>query len=283
MNFAQRRGFSLSIAAHEYEAAPPDAKRLFVQALKKGRTYTCTTSELCGLNARLLDAAKDSLLLSLQVVDGVLSTVRERLPALVAFSEASSMLDMLVNAFGITVSGCERPYVRPQFTPDGPLAIQAGRHPVACARMHDGGKLFVANSAFLSEAASHVVVSGANMSGKARRAACGSASLASLACSGLTLVHAVLWPRADDVSENGAMPRARARACCIVDRFLPTDTVHDVRLQSTPCSPSPAAMWPPSLHRFGPSTASSRAWATATRRTPTHPRSSWSAASCRCC
>jgi DNA mismatch repair protein MSH4 len=167
VNFAQRKGFSLSISAHEYEAAPPDAKKLFVQALKKGRAYTCTTSELCGLNARLLDAAKDSLLLSLQVVDGCVATVRERLPALVAFSEASSMLDMLVNAFGFTISSCERPYVRPQFTrADGPLAIQAGVHPVACARMHDTGKQFVANSAFLSDAASHVVISGANMSGK---------------------------------------------------------------------------------------------------------------------
>ena len=36
--------------SQEYEAAPPDVKRVFVQAVKKGRQYMVTTSELNGLN-----------------------------------------------------------------------------------------------------------------------------------------------------------------------------------------------------------------------------------------
>jgi hypothetical protein len=38
-----------------------------VQAVKKGRAYSCMTSELSGLNTRLLDAVTDSLLLSQMV------------------------------------------------------------------------------------------------------------------------------------------------------------------------------------------------------------------------
>jgi DNA mismatch repair ATPase MutS len=185
--FAQRKGFSLTISAQEYEAAPPETTRIFVQvrfgwrcsslqepakchvqqAVKKGRTYTCTTSELNALNARLLDAAKDSLLLSVMVLDGCTASVRECLPALTAFSEAVSLLDMITNAFATLVSGSARPYVRPQLSVDGPLAIQNGRHPVACALMHEEGREFVANSTFLSDAASLVVLTGCNMSGKA--------------------------------------------------------------------------------------------------------------------
>ena len=167
---------------------PPDVKRVFVQAVKKGRQYMVTTSELNGLNVRLLDATSDALTLSNMVLDGCTATVRDALPALSAFSEAVSLLDMVVNAFAMTVSGSERKYVRPQLTLDGPVAIQNGRHPVACAQMHAEGRVFVANSTFLTDASSFgahaallggsawparsrvgicaVVLTGCNMSGK---------------------------------------------------------------------------------------------------------------------
>ena len=156
------------------------------QAAKKGRFYVCSTGELNGLNIRLQDVAKDALLLSIMVADGVMVSVRDALPALTAFSEAVSLLDVIVNAFATTVSGSTLPFVRPRLTLDGPLAIGNGRHPVACAHMRAEGREFVANSTFLSDAASFgvfcvctvikcngtepcvlpVVITGANMSGK---------------------------------------------------------------------------------------------------------------------
>ena len=147
----------------------------------------CSTGELNGLNVRLQDVAKDALLLSIMVADGVVVSVRDALPALTAFSEAVSLLDVIVNAFAATVSGSALPFVRPRLTFDGPLAIANGRHPVACAHMRAEGREFVANSTFLNDAASFgascwmsgpqtaavlshalgaVVITGANMSGK---------------------------------------------------------------------------------------------------------------------
>ena len=157
------------------------------QATKKGRSYVCSTGELNGLNVRLRDVAKDALLLSIMVADGMVVSVRDALPALTAFSEAVSLLDVIVNAFAATVSGSALPFVRPRLTLDGPLAIANGRHPVACAHMRAEGREFVANSTFLNDAASFgasfggsgprsaavlslawcaVVITGANMSGK---------------------------------------------------------------------------------------------------------------------
>lgn len=191
MTFQQRKGFALSIPAHEYEAAPAETRRCFVQATKKGRNYVCATGELNGLNTRLLDVAKDALLLSIMVADGVVASVRDALPALTAFAEAISLLDMVVNAFAATISGSVLPFVRPRLTLDGPLAIGNGRHPVACAHMRSEGREYVPNSTFISDAASFgewqspcalpmhvklkltlrrlcdaVVITGANMAGK---------------------------------------------------------------------------------------------------------------------
>jgi DNA mismatch repair ATPase MutS len=144
----------LSIPAHEYESAPAETRRCFVQATKKGRNYVCATGELNGLNTRLLDVAKDALLLSIMVADGVVASVRDALPALTAFAEAISLLDMVVNAFAATISGSVLPFVRPRLTLDGPLAIGNGRHPVACAHMRSEGREYVPNSTFISDAAS---------------------------------------------------------------------------------------------------------------------------------
>ena len=103
---------------------------------------------------RLQDVSKDALLLSIMVADGVMVSVRDALPALTAFSEAVSLLDVIVNAFAATVSGSTLPFVRPHLTLDGPLAISNGRHPVACAHLRAEGREFLANSTFLSDAAS---------------------------------------------------------------------------------------------------------------------------------
>ena len=72
----------------------------------------CSTGELNGLNVRLQDVAKDALLLSIMVADGVVVSVRDALPALTAFSEAVSLLDVIVNAFAATVSGQRAPPCR---------------------------------------------------------------------------------------------------------------------------------------------------------------------------
>uniref|UniRef100_A0A453B4H7 DNA mismatch repair proteins mutS family domain-containing protein n=1 Tax=Aegilops tauschii subsp. strangulata TaxID=200361 RepID=A0A453B4H7_AEGTS len=78
-------------------------------------------------------------------------------------AEVLCLLDMIVNSFAYTIS--TKPvdrYTRPEFTGDGPMAINAGRHPILESLHTD----FVPNNIFLSEASNMVLVMGPNMSGK---------------------------------------------------------------------------------------------------------------------
>lgn len=70
---------------------------------------------------------------------------------------------MIVNSFSHTISNKPADhYTRPEFTDDGPMAIEAGRHPILEGIHND----FVPNNIFLSEASNMVLIMGPNMSGK---------------------------------------------------------------------------------------------------------------------
>lgn len=82
---------------------------------------------------------------------------------LTLLAEVLCLLDMIVNSFAYTIS--TKPvdrYTRPEFTDNGPVAIDAGRHPIL-ESIHNN---FVPNNLFLSEASNMVIVMGPNMSGK---------------------------------------------------------------------------------------------------------------------
>uniref|UniRef100_K7M786 DNA mismatch repair proteins mutS family domain-containing protein n=1 Tax=Glycine max TaxID=3847 RepID=K7M786_SOYBN len=70
---------------------------------------------------------------------------------------------MIVNSFAhmISTKPVDR-YTRPEFTENGPLAIDFGRHPILESIHND----FVANNIFLTEASNMAIVMGPNMSGK---------------------------------------------------------------------------------------------------------------------
>ena len=169
MAFSSKHGCSLKCSSANWEAAPAAAKATMSQFILKGKNVTCISASLAALNVRLMDAANDTLLLSQQVLDGCLSFIRERIHVLQGLGEALSLLDLL-QSFASTIAGSsEAPWTRPLFTSgDGPLAIQSGRHPVLEQRCLKDKSCapFVANHTFLSEAASLVVVSGANTGGK---------------------------------------------------------------------------------------------------------------------
>lgn len=95
---------------------------------------------------------------------GIINRIRDDITLLTLLSESISLLDMIANSFAYMVAGKQvGSYARPEFTDDGPIAIEAGRHPlVELLRLED----FVPNNAFLSEASNMVLVTGPNMSGK---------------------------------------------------------------------------------------------------------------------
>jgi len=165
--FAARRGFFLKCSAAEWERAPAAARAPFTQAARRGKAMQLSTAALNALNTRLLDAAADSMLLSQAVLDGAMAHVRERLPLLGALAEAAALLDMQ-HCFAVAVASAHpQQWVRPAFTADGPLAVKAGRHPVLERLPRAAAAAgVVPNHFFLSDAASLLVIAGANSSGK---------------------------------------------------------------------------------------------------------------------
>ncbi|XP_074576202.1 DNA mismatch repair protein MSH4-like [Curcuma longa] len=115
------------------------------------------------LNARNKSAAVECFMRTELFLEGLIDVIREDVSILTLLAEVLCLLDMIVNSFAHTIS--TKPvdrYTRPEFTDNGPVAIDAGRHPIL-ESIHNN---FVPNNLFLSEASNMVIVMGPNMSGK---------------------------------------------------------------------------------------------------------------------
>ncbi|VFQ64713.1 unnamed protein product [Cuscuta campestris] len=115
------------------------------------------------LNMRNKSAAKECYLRTEVCLEALMDAIRQDVSVLTLLSEVLCLLDMIVNSFAhmISTKPVDR-YVRPQFTYDGPLAIDSGRHPILESIHND----FIPNNIYLSEASNMVIVMGPNMSGK---------------------------------------------------------------------------------------------------------------------
>ncbi|XP_011001455.1 PREDICTED: DNA mismatch repair protein MSH4-like isoform X1 [Populus euphratica] len=158
--FNNRQGFYFSIAQKDIQGKLPSK---FIQVLKHGNNIHCSTLELASLNVRNKSAAAECYIRTEVCLEALLNYIREDASALTLLAEVLCLLDMIVNSFAYTIS--TKPvdrYTRPEFTSNGPLAIDAGRHPILESIHND----FVPNNIFLSEASNMVIVMGPNMSGK---------------------------------------------------------------------------------------------------------------------
>ncbi|KAG8662280.1 hypothetical protein MANES_01G082400v8 [Manihot esculenta] len=155
--FNNRQGFYFSIPLKDIQGKLPNK---FIQVLKHGNNVHCSTLELASLNVRNKSAAEECYIRTEVCLE---DAIREDVSLLVLLAEVLCLLDMLVNSFAHTISTklVDR-YTRPEFTNSGPLAIDAGRHPVLESIRND----FVPNNLFISEASNMVIVMGPNMSGK---------------------------------------------------------------------------------------------------------------------
>ncbi|CAM8882772.1 unnamed protein product [Rhodiola kirilowii] len=120
-------------------------------------------SKFIQLNVRNKSAAGECYARTAMCLEALMDTIREDVGMLTLLAEVLCMLDMIVNSFAHMIS--TKPvgsYTRPGFTSNGPLAIDAGRHPILESIHSD----FVANNVFLSEASNMVIITGPNMSGK---------------------------------------------------------------------------------------------------------------------
>ncbi|KAH7443282.1 hypothetical protein KP509_02G028400 [Ceratopteris richardii] len=162
MPFNSKRGFYISIA--ETDIHEEGLPKLFFQVTKQGKNIHCSTQELISLNVRNKEAATECYHRTEICLEGLIDKIREDVTLLTLLSESISLLDMIVNSFAsVVVSKEVGSYIRPEFTEDGPIALEAGRHPLVEVLRSEQ---FVPNNAFLSEASNMVLIIGPNMSGK---------------------------------------------------------------------------------------------------------------------
>ncbi|XP_073029308.1 DNA mismatch repair protein MSH4 isoform X2 [Primulina eburnea] len=158
--FNNRQGFYFSIPQKDVQGNLP---RKFIQVIKHGNNIHCSSLELASLNVRNKSAAKECYLRTELCLEELMDAIREDVSVLTLLAEILCLLDMIVNSFAHMIS--TKPvdkYTRPQFTYDGPLAMDSGRHPIL-ENIHND---FIPNNVFLSEASNMVIVTGPNMSGK---------------------------------------------------------------------------------------------------------------------
>nr|XP_043610732.1 DNA mismatch repair protein MSH4 [Erigeron canadensis] len=158
--FNIRHGFYFNIPQKDIQGKLPSK---FIQVMKHGNSIHCSTLDLASLNARNKSAAKECYLRTQLCLEELMDAIREDVSVLTLLAEILCLLDMIVNSFAHMISSkpVDR-YTRPHFTENGPLAIDAGRHPILESVHND----FVPNNIFLSEASNMVIVMGPNMSGK---------------------------------------------------------------------------------------------------------------------
>ncbi|XWS49122.1 hypothetical protein CRYUN_Cryun13aG0136600 [Craigia yunnanensis] len=158
--FNNRQGFYFSIPQKDIQGKLPSK---FIQVVKHGNNVHCSTLELASLNVRNKSAAGECYVRTEICLEALVDAIREDISMLTLLAEVLCLLDMIINSFAHTIS--TKPvdrYIRPEFTDDGPLGIDSGRHPILESIHSD----FVPNSIFISEASNMVIVMGPNMSGK---------------------------------------------------------------------------------------------------------------------
>ncbi|PKA46451.1 DNA mismatch repair protein MSH4 [Apostasia shenzhenica] len=158
--FNNRQGFYFSFPQRDIQGKLPDK---FIQVMRNGKNIHCSSFELTSLNVRNKSASAECFIRTEACLEGLIDAIREDISLLTLLAEILCLLDMIVNSFAHMIS--TKPlgsYSRPEFTESGPMAIDAGRHPILESLHND----FIPNNLFLSEASNMVIVMGPNMSGK---------------------------------------------------------------------------------------------------------------------
>ncbi|BBM99050.1 DNA mismatch repair protein MSH4 [Marchantia polymorpha subsp. ruderalis] len=160
--YNQRQGFHIVIS--ESDLQQNCLPNVFLQVVKRGKNFCCSTDELMSLNSRNQEAAAECYVRTEQCLEDLINYISGDVRSLALLAESLSLLDMMVNSFANTIiTKLPAVYTRPDFTENGPIAIEAGRHPLLESIQFED---FVPNNTFMSEATNLVIITGPNMSGK---------------------------------------------------------------------------------------------------------------------
>jgi DNA mismatch repair protein MSH4 len=172
VSYSASRGYYLQLPA-SLGTSLPDT---FVQCVLNRRSISCTTEELCSLSDRTAESSATALLLTHELLQTVMETVRASMQSVYVLVDVVALLDMLCS-FAKLASSSPEPYCRPVLTAptsanaaSGPMLISGARHVVLATlqKMKGTGSSsgFVPNECSLSSTECMKIVTGPNGSGK---------------------------------------------------------------------------------------------------------------------
>ncbi|KYD29501.1 DNA mismatch repair protein MutS [Parageobacillus toebii] len=119
------------------------------------------TQELKEKEALILEAEEKSIELEYELFVDIRERVKQYIPRLQSLAKTISELDVL-QSFATVSEECH--YVKPQFSDNRELIIQAGRHPVVEKVL--GAQTYVPNDCYMNKERELLLITGPNMSGK---------------------------------------------------------------------------------------------------------------------
>ena len=148
-------GFYIEVTNAQAGKVPDDYRRR--QTLKNAERYI--TPELKAFEEKALSARERALALEKRLYDELLAALAPAAPRLQSLARAVAELDLLATFAAVAL---ERDWVRPVFTSELAIEIEAGRHPVVEAEVAP----FIPNDTRLSPTRRLLLITGPNMGGK---------------------------------------------------------------------------------------------------------------------
>ena len=155
-----KRGFHLSV-----KMDPSSLPDVFLQAYRQGTSTLCTTEDMASLSSKHQACVQEIYMMTGAVLDGLVSQLRKDIGPLLGIADVVALMDMLYS-FAHHVSLSDH-YVRPEFSPQGTIAVRQGYHPMSSLYcQEDEGQSFVPNNTFMGSPCRCCILTGPNMSGK---------------------------------------------------------------------------------------------------------------------
>lgn len=150
-------GYYVEIRNSQKNLLPEDSGYVQKQTLANASRYTF--EELKTLEERILSAQEQKIVLEQEIFANLLETIKSRLADLHQLSKALALIDVLT---ALAELASEKGYVRPEFSQDGEVYVEEGRHPILEARLPG----FVSNNWIMNSETGIDLVTGPNMGGK---------------------------------------------------------------------------------------------------------------------
>ncbi|OUC46191.1 MutS domain V protein [Trichinella nativa] len=157
LSFSIARGYYLALPNNDTNV-PANVLDRLLKVVRRGGSLICTTREMIKLNDRIEEIVRDILFISDNVLNQLLTEMREDVISLYYLCDVVSSLDVILSLSKC----CERfQWIRPEFTDS--LAVEKARHPVLELSLQSD---FVANDIYAGPDSNFLILSGPNMSGK---------------------------------------------------------------------------------------------------------------------